>query len=266
VAVDPAGLTGPTKAQASGPRWRRTSKGYYVPAHVSGDVPEQRILEQSMRLPPGGAVTGWAACRLLGAAFLDGLDPSGRTRLPVPLWVGDLTQLTADEHASVMRDDLVPDEQTTRAGIRCSRPLRAVFDAARRAPDVREAVVVIDMVAAAELISLRQLREYVAGRRRLRGVPKVRAALDRESRLRDVGLEVFRVTGADLRRRERLVARMHAARERALRTPPGHGAWTIEPPMDRAEELPLHDRLEQIAVWEQWEGESGAPNVSPGRF
>jgi hypothetical protein len=84
------------------------------------------------------------------------------------------------------------------------------------------------------------------------------ADVDRESRLRDVGLEVFRVTGADLRRREHVVARLHAARERALRTPPGHGAWTIEPPMDRAGELPLHDRLEQIAMWERWERESGA--------
>jgi hypothetical protein len=54
-----------------------------VPVGVSDDLPEQRILEQSMRLPDGGAVTGWAACRLLGASFFDGLEQDGGTRSPV---------------------------------------------------------------------------------------------------------------------------------------------------------------------------------------
>ena len=31
------------------------------PVGTPTDVPEQRVLEQSMRLPDGGAVTGWAA-------------------------------------------------------------------------------------------------------------------------------------------------------------------------------------------------------------
>jgi hypothetical protein len=34
VPVDPTGARGPTKAQAAGPRWRRTSKGLHVPAYV----------------------------------------------------------------------------------------------------------------------------------------------------------------------------------------------------------------------------------------
>ena len=55
---------------------------------AAADLPEQRILEQSMRLPAVGAVTGWAACRLHGAAFFDGLAPDGVTPLPVPLAVG----------------------------------------------------------------------------------------------------------------------------------------------------------------------------------
>jgi hypothetical protein len=44
-----------------------------VPASVDGTLPEQRILEQSMRLRSGGAVTGWASCRMHGGAFFDGL-------------------------------------------------------------------------------------------------------------------------------------------------------------------------------------------------
>ena len=55
-----------------------------MPATVDPEVPEQRILEQAMRLVSGGAVTGWAACRMHGAAFFDGLRDGGRTRVPVP--------------------------------------------------------------------------------------------------------------------------------------------------------------------------------------
>lgn len=178
VRVDPRGVAGPTKAAAAGPRWRRTSKGYYVPVGVTDELPEQRILEKSMRLPPGGAVTGWAACRLLGAAFFDGLATDGRTRVPVPLWVGDLAQLTKDEHARVVRDRMVPGELTRRSGIPCTRPLRALFDEARAAPDVREAVVAVDMMAAAELSSIQQLVEYVDTMGGVNGVPQVREALE----------------------------------------------------------------------------------------
>src|SRR3954468_10946219 len=84
VPVDPTGLRGPTRGQAGGPRWRRSSWGLYVPSDVDASVPEQRILEQSMRLP-GGAVTGWASLRMHGAAFFDGLRDGGRTQAPVPL-------------------------------------------------------------------------------------------------------------------------------------------------------------------------------------
>lgn len=326
VPVDPAGVTGPTKAQAAGPRWRRTSKGHYIRTAAAEDAPEQRVLEQSVRLPTGGAVTGWAACRLLGAAFFDGLARDGRTRLPMPLWVGDLAQLTKDQHVTVMRDAIRTEELTTRLGIPCSRPLRAVFDEARSARDVREAVVAVDMMTAAELVSIRQLRVYVEGMTGVRGVPKVRAALqlasedsrspnetrmrliwvldadlpqplvnqpvfdrcgrllgiadlldpvagvvgeydgadhrsagrhsadvDRESRLRDAGLEVARVTGPDLLEPARVVDRLRRALKRASSQPVGQRRWTIEPPPDWPVELPLHDRLEQRAQWEVWE-------------
>lgn len=333
VRVDPAGVSGPTKPRAAGPRWRRTSAGYYVPAEVRDDVPEQRILEQSMRLPPGGAVTGWAACRLLGANLLDGLAPDGRTRLRVPLWVGDLVQLTEDDKVSVHRDLLRTDEITVRHGIACARPLRAVFDEARFAADEREAAVAIDMAAAAELVSLQQIARYLLTKAGTRGVRQVRAALeladegsrspnesrlrliwmidvgrprplvnqpvfdpsgrllgiadlldpevgvvgeydgadhrsarrhsadvDREARLRNAGLEVFRVTGPDLARPALVADRIRdalrrAANQRARRT------WTLEPPDDWPVELPLHVRLEQRAEWESWMREE-APRVS----
>ena len=108
-------------------------------------------MEQSARLPEGGAVTGWGGCRLLGANFFDGLSTDGHTRLPVPLGLGSKAQIRGDESVALLRDPLVQAEVLNRHGIPCTRALRSLFDAARKAPEVREAVVAIDMMAAAEL-------------------------------------------------------------------------------------------------------------------
>jgi hypothetical protein len=52
-----------------------------------------------------------------------------------------------------------------------------VFDAMRTSDDLREAVVALDMMAAADLVSVRRLAAYVEGRAGWRGVPLVRRAL-----------------------------------------------------------------------------------------
>ena len=88
--LDPSGLNGPTPGQARGPSWRRAAAGLYVPADVNDDRVEQRIVEAASRLRTG-AVTGWAALRLLGGGYFDGLERDGRTRLPVPLTCGGIS-------------------------------------------------------------------------------------------------------------------------------------------------------------------------------
>jgi len=176
--LDPLGLTGPTRGQARGPRWRQTSHGYYVPATVDDEVPEQRILEQSIRLPEGGAVTGWASLRLHGGNFFDGLAPDGRTRLPVQLAVGRSGAIRGDSRAKVSREPLHPDEIVTAQGIPCTAVSRAVFDEMRRAGGVVDAVVAIDMAVAALLVSVRRVRAYAADRRRWRRSTLVEKALD----------------------------------------------------------------------------------------
>jgi hypothetical protein len=183
VAVDPTGRSGPTQDEATGPRWRRTSRGRYVPASVDGSVPEQRVLEQSARLPEHGAVTGWAALRMAGATFFDGLETDGRTRQPVPLAVGPGTKIRGDASATVSREPLAPGEVVLRHGVPCTRVVRALFDEMRRVPDWREAVVALDMAAAADLVSVRQLTAYVAGHSRWRRTAQVRRALPHASEL-----------------------------------------------------------------------------------
>jgi hypothetical protein len=54
------------------------SPGFYLPREIDRDVVEQRILEEAMRLPPGGAVTCWAALRMAGGNFFDGTQDVGK--------------------------------------------------------------------------------------------------------------------------------------------------------------------------------------------
>ncbi|MGI8900321.1 MAG: hypothetical protein ACR2HA_05235 [Nocardioides sp.] len=178
VPIDPTGRTGPTRGQAAGTRWRTNSRGFHVPAWVDGDCPEQRVLEQSLRLPAGGAVMGWAGCRLLSANFFDGLARDGVTRLPVPLALGRGGNIREDDRVTVSRDPLLDDEVVWVYGIPCTTPERATFDAVRTATDLMEAVVALDMAFAGEVTSMSRMRAYVADTAGWKGVPLVRQALE----------------------------------------------------------------------------------------
>ncbi len=170
VPVDPTGIGGPTKRQAAGRYWRRTSTGLHVPANTDRDRVEQRILEQSARLPPGAAVTGWAACRVHGAGFFDGLARDGRTRLPVPLAVGTSGRLRAGPDAVGVHHVLLDEDQAVRHGIPVVVTVRAAYDAVRLAPDSRAAVVSLDMALAAQIVTVGELLAYAARQPRGRGV------------------------------------------------------------------------------------------------
>jgi hypothetical protein len=176
VRVDPAGLLGPTRSQANGKDWRRTSQGRFVPAEVDGSRPEQRILEQATRLT-GGAVTGWASLRMQGAAFFDGLRDGGRVEVPVPLNCGPLHKIRRGPGDDLLRDMLYDDEIVVVQGVPCTVAVRATFDAMRYSRSLRDAVVSLDMAIAARLVVLRQLDEYVPAKQGWEGVQRVRDAI-----------------------------------------------------------------------------------------
>lgn len=158
--IDPAGVTGPTKRQAAGPYWRRTSTGPHVPTDTDSGRVEQRVLEQSARLGPGGAVTGWAACRIHGAAFCDGLARDGRTLLPVPLAVGRSGRVRPGPDAEGVHHVLLDEDRAVRHGIPVVVAVRAAYDAVRLADDPRAAVVALDMALAAGMVTIEELAEY----------------------------------------------------------------------------------------------------------
>jgi hypothetical protein len=173
--IDPAGMSGPTRAQAAGPRFRRTSPGLYVPVEADETVVEQRILEQASRITTYGAVTGWAALRWRGGRFFDGTDARGAL-LPIPLVVGDF-RLRSDPRVSISRAQIAPTERTMVGEVWCTTVQRALFDEMRFAPGLRSAVVALDMASAARLISVRLMSRYVMLRKAWTGVELVRKAL-----------------------------------------------------------------------------------------
>lgn len=174
--LDPAGVRGPTRAEARSRQWRRTSRGFYVPADVDGSEVEQRIVEASVRLPSYGGVTGWAALRWQGASWFGGTR-ADLSPLPVVL--------------ATMRDDVRPvpgievseerldsSELTENDGLRITTALRSVTFQMRHAAGVRSAVVAADMAMYADLVSIEELEVWSRYNRGWTGCPQLREALE----------------------------------------------------------------------------------------
>jgi hypothetical protein len=177
VRLDPLGVVGPTRGQARSSKWRKTSTGWYVPGDVDAGPIEQRILEQSVRIPEGGALTGWAALRWRGAHYFTGRDPVTRADLAVPIVLGGWRDLGRDSRIVVSRERFWWHELEIVAEVPCAIPERALFEELRRTRRPRPAVVDIDMAAAAGLIELPSMECFVATRNGWTGVPFARAVL-----------------------------------------------------------------------------------------
>jgi hypothetical protein len=166
---------GVTPGEIRGPRWQRTSRGFYVPAGTP-DSPWQRVANAGVRLPGAGAVGTWAAAGLHGVEWCDGFGPDGRTPLPITLYVGQEGHIRG-LGCEVSQEPLPPHEVCVRFGLRCTVPLRTSFDGMRLAADLVEAVVFGDMMLALDLVEPGGLRCYVERHPRWRGVRQARAAL-----------------------------------------------------------------------------------------
>lgn len=176
VSAEPGGLT---RGRAAGPRWRRTARGQYVPVEVVPWVPEQRIAEVAGRIPAGAAITGWAAARLWGANFCDGVAPDGHTLLEVPVAVGHRGG-TRRGGVRVSFERLPESDVVERHGIRLVIPERAVFDEVR-AWDRVEAQVALEMAFAGRITSISRMADFAAAHRSSRRVQLVWDALGRAS-------------------------------------------------------------------------------------
>lgn len=175
VRVDPDGISGPTRGAAAGPRWRTSSHGLLVPANAPRSV-EQRVLEAAVRLPGGAMVTGWAALRLAGAAWFDGLAADGRTSLPVPVLLPHTSRIRSSGVVVTRTRHGLP-EAVVRFGVPCAPAELALVHEMRRATSARRAGVAVDMALAARVVDLGRLREVATAQGGLPGA--VSYALER---------------------------------------------------------------------------------------
>lgn len=173
--TDPAGVVGPTPWAARGTSYRRTSRGYYLPATFAADSAEQRIVEAAQVLPSFGGVTGWAALHWAGARWLTGVDAAGELRC-VDLATG-YCDIVNQAGFLVSQERLGPDELVVHDGLSVTEPVRSLYFAMRYAPSVRAAVVLADMTAYDDVVSLAQLADYCPAHRGWTGAPQAREAL-----------------------------------------------------------------------------------------
>ncbi|MEQ6901095.1 hypothetical protein [Nocardioides sp. YIM 152588] len=178
VAVDPTGLTGPTRKQARGPRWRGTSANRFVPAGVDPTGLEQRIVEAIAGAPDGAAVTGWAALAWNGGRWFTGTTATGAP-MPVPIAIDDHRTLVRVPGALACHDWLFDGEVTTVDGIPITVPERSLSFALRRALSDRSAIELIDMAYFDDLTSPELFGRHLARLRSRPGVRRARRAFGR---------------------------------------------------------------------------------------
>ena len=145
-------------------------------AGLEGDAEvDQRIVEVAAGLPPGAAITGWAALHWQGARYL-GADARPLPAIDVALH--DRRHLARRSGVQLSCDWLFEEDVIDVEGLPVTRPERSVAYLARRAHSLDAAVQGIDMTCRADLVDLRTLKRYVVGLAARPGVRQLRLAVD----------------------------------------------------------------------------------------
>lgn len=168
---------GVTRDMTRGPRWRRTSRGYFTPASTGGTTPTQRILDVAPLIPTTGALTGWAAAYVHGVDQLDGLDPKSMMPLPITVNLGRDLGRAGTERIIYRREPLSPHGRQVCHGLSVTTPLRTAYDGARYAPDLVEAVAFLDQVTHILPVSMTALRSLLRPSHRWTGIEQFRRAV-----------------------------------------------------------------------------------------
>ncbi|MBS45193.1 MAG: hypothetical protein CMH83_18885 [Nocardioides sp.] len=176
VRIDPNGELGPTRSETQGRHWRRTSRGWYVPAHVEASDVEQRILEAGPVVPVGSAVTGWAALRWMGGRWFSGTSRTGAQR-PVEIAVG--THHVRHQAGIFIREEnAAPHRVLEVDGLPVTDASWSLSHEMRYADDLAAAVVAADMAAYDDLVSTVEIDACLTPRQNAwTGVPLARDAV-----------------------------------------------------------------------------------------
>ena len=163
-----ARAVGVTRGQLRGAGYRRLGSGIYRWVGLK-ESPQLMLTAVARRLPAGAAFSGCTA------AWLHGLDvaPCDPIEVTIPEPMGSGRRAGA----SVRRAALADDEIVLRRRVPSTSALRTAVDLGGRNP-LAEGVVAADMFLHAELVSMAELRNYVADHARAKGIARLRHVVD----------------------------------------------------------------------------------------
>jgi very-short-patch-repair endonuclease len=157
-----------TKRQLSGPTWQRLFPRVYAWRGLTLSH-RDRCLAAGLFLDGRGAISGRDAAALWGAdALLRGA--------PLEVTVPPETRLRAPKSLRVLRSPLPAGDLAVFAGTPVTTPRRTAFDLARR-PPLPEAVVAVDAMLAARLVTIDDLERSAIARAAWSGLVQLEKVL-----------------------------------------------------------------------------------------
>ena len=159
---------GVSRRQLRGAGYRRLGSGLYRWVGLK-ESPHLLLRAVALRLPPGAAFSGRTAAWLHGL----NLEPCDPVEVTIPETLGS----GRCAGASVHRAALSADEIVARRGLPTTSALRTVADLGGRDPFI-EGVVAADVFLHARLITIAELRTYVAGHPGTKGIARFRRVVD----------------------------------------------------------------------------------------
>jgi very-short-patch-repair endonuclease len=133
------------------------------------ESPHMMLTAVAKRLPGGAAFSGRTA------AWLHGLDVAPCD--PIEVTIPPPTGIDRRGGASIRRAALDDDEIVRRRGLPTTSPLRTLVDLGGRDP-LMEGVVAADLILHAGLVTMDELRDYIAEHPGARGVARLRRVVD----------------------------------------------------------------------------------------
>jgi Protein of unknown function (DUF559) len=157
-----------TRRQLQSPRWRRMFRDIYVAAAVRLDH-HAWCIAASLMLDGRGAISGRSAAALFNVDVL-------ARGAPVEVTVPRSMRLLPPPRMNIMRSALPVGDTQQWAGMLTTTPLRTAFDIARR-PPLFEAVVGVDAMLTARLVTRSQLERFGTARKRWPGMRQLHKVL-----------------------------------------------------------------------------------------
>ena len=165
---------GLTRRELEGPLWQPAGHGVRAWFGLDPTDPAVRTAAVAAAAPPGTVIGGWAALHHQGVRRLDGrFGPGGDQLQPVLVHVGPDGRSRPTQLLDVDRSTLSPADVLEHKGLLVVAPTPACVAIACRY-GAEEGLVAADAAAAAGLTSQEALQDYVARRRRRRGIPQAR--------------------------------------------------------------------------------------------